>query len=105
MHGPVQKAFSPTPTYQACDCHQQRKQEDLLSLGCKVNTAQSSTVCISPRLDAADTQEARETEALHCVKTVDDFPAMKMDELQPWAAILFQKQMLSRSQHQRMHAT
>lgn len=71
MHGPVQKAFSPTPTYQACDCHQQRKQEDLLSLGCKVNTAQSSTVRISPRLDAADTQEARETEALHCVKTVD----------------------------------
>ena len=89
---PVQKAFSHTPTYHACDCHQQQKQEDLLSLVCKVNTAQSSTVRISPMLDAVDALEARETEAFHCVKTVDDFPAMKMDELQLWAAILSQKQ-------------
>lgn len=33
-------------------------------------------------LDAVDALEARETEAFHCVKTVDGFPAMKMDELQ-----------------------
>lgn len=43
-------------------------------------------------LDAVDALEARETEAFHCVETVDDFPAMKMDELQLWEAILFQKQ-------------
>lgn len=88
----VQKAFSHTPTYHACDCHQQQKHEDLLSLGCKVNNAQSSTVRISPILDAVNVLEARKTEAFHCVKTVEHFPATKMDELQLWAAILFQKQ-------------